>query len=125
MSLPVYFLAVYAIVFAARAGKMSWVTTPLCKIEFFQQMFQCVYCTATEVGWLLAAIMLVRPARFAEWWELVLEIFVLGLAAGAFSMLLESFLELQDGILTYIFKQDGTEAYQGPEAVGSPEEGEE
>lgn len=122
MSLPVYLLAVYAIVFALRAGKIPWITTPLCRFKFFKSMFECVFCTACEVGWLLALAIHTRPARLEAWWELGLEVLILGLAAGAFSMLLESALELQDGCLTYIFRKDGSEAYPGPEEVETPEE---
>jgi hypothetical protein len=115
-------LAAYGITFALRDGKVPWITKPLCRLKFFEKMFECVFCTGTEAGWFLSAALLVRPERFDQWWELGLEVFLLGLAVGTACMILESALELQDGLLTYVFGLDGSEAYPGPEAVESPEE---
>lgn len=88
MNVIVVILAAYGLTFAIRAGKASWVTDHLIKISFFQRMFACVFCTATECGFWLYGLV-----NFELRWSLIPEMLVVGLASGVIGLGLDSAVE--------------------------------
>ena len=92
-----FLLASYCLAFAIRVGKVSLITNVLSKLSFFRAMFACILCIGTEVGWFLALV-----TQFDGSLMGLREVFLLGLAAGAFCLIVEEVLEfLSSGISSF------------------------
>lgn len=92
-------LAVYALTFAIMNGKAAIVTDHLQRWSFFRSMFQCSLCTGTEVGFwshfVCHAWVWIGNNPLHSGYN-PLDSVVFGLAAGAFCLVVDTFLGALD-----------------------------
>jgi hypothetical protein len=81
----------YGITFGLMNDKAWFLTDPLRKIEFFNRMFNCAFCTGFHAGWV--ALLLTQPYVFhTSWLFAAQEVLSHGFASAAFSYTLDTVL---------------------------------